>query len=111
MTVPAPPPGPPGPDDRPRLSSRERSILARIESELAAADPTLAQELATRRPPLLRGRAGRTARWFLVLAVILTVLSVSTLLPAASWWPVLPLLTVFTVGPWLVLCARPPRGD
>lgn len=111
MSVPAPPPGPPGPDDVPGLSSHERSILARIEDELTEADPALARDLATRRPPLVRGPARVSATRLGVLVAILVVLSLSTLLPAASWWPVLPLLTVGLLGPWLAWCARSPSGD
>lgn len=108
MTVPAPPPGPSGPDDVPGLSSRERSILARIEDELTAADPALARDLAT--PGRTTGPRRVPARRLGVLLVILVVLSLSTLLPAALWWPVLPLLTLGLLGPWLAWCARPLPG-
>lgn len=109
MTVPAPPP----PDrDGPRaLTPRERALLARIETDLAEADPALAHDLATRRPPVIGLRPPVTKVQAGLLALIMVVLSGATQLPESLWWPVLPVLTLLLVVPWLVHCVRRPATD
>lgn len=108
MTIPAPPPEPADLGRSTNLSARERDVLARIEAGLAEADPVLAQELATRRPPLLGVRAAMTRHQFGALLAIVLVLAAATGLPDSLWWPVLPLLTVGLVAPWMAYCHRHP---
>jgi hypothetical protein len=109
MTIPAPPPEPADPGRAADLSARERDALARIEAGLAEDDPGLARELATRRPPVLGVRAPMTRSQFgVLLAIVLVLAAAATGLPASLWWPVLPLLTVGLVVPWLAYCHRHP---
>ena len=108
MTTPAPPP----PRDGPRaLTPRERALLARIETDLAEADPALAHDLATRQPPVIGVRPPVTKVQGGLLILILVVLSGATQLPESLWWPVLPALTLLLVVPWLVHCVRCPATD
>lgn len=76
MTIPAPPPPePPDRDDAHALTRRERALLARIEADLTEADPALARDLATRRPPVSGVHSPISARRLAVLVAILVVLS------------------------------------
>jgi hypothetical protein len=110
MTIPAPPPPEPAdPGRATNLSARERDVLARIEAGLAEADPVLARELATRRPPVLGVRAPMTRHQFgALLAIVLVLAAAAAGLPDSLWWPVLPLLTVGLVVPWMAYCHRHP---
>lgn len=112
MTTPAPPPAEPvDPHDAPGLSPRERAELARIEARLVEDDPVLARELVTRRAPLLGVRAPVSVRQSGLLVVIMVVLAGATRLPESLWWPVLPLLTVGLVAPWIAYCVRHRAAD
>lgn len=112
MTAPAPPPEPSDRGGPRRLTSREREILALIEDELTAADPALAHELETREPPRFGLRwPVSVSRLLLLLPVLIALAGTAALLPAALWWPVLPLLTGALVVPWVLLCARPSTDD
>lgn len=112
MTSSAPPPPEPAGPNRPRiLSSRERALLARIETDLTEADPELARDLATRRAPVLGVPPPMSPPQLWLLVAIMVVLSGATQLPSAVWWPVLPLLTVLLVVPWIVYCLWHPTAD
>jgi Protein of unknown function (DUF3040) len=94
----------PGPDDRAALSSWERRVLAQIENDLAAGDPRLARAIG-------RGGSLPTPWWWpisvrstVLLLVALGVLIVAAAVTPASWWPLLGLITVVVVVPWILLC-------
>lgn len=109
MTIPVPPP--PDGDAARALTPRERALLARIETDLAEADPALAHDLATRQPPAIGLRPPMTKVQGGLLALIMVVLSGATQIPESIWWPVLPALTLLLVVPWVVYCVRRPPTD
>jgi hypothetical protein len=99
-----------GPDDHGALSSWERQVLARIENDLAASDPRLAQEMSD------RGHNATSRRWplsapctGLLFVGLLVLVLVGALLPASAW-AVLGVVTTLIVVPWLLLAATEKGG-
>jgi hypothetical protein len=100
-----------GPDDHNTLSPWERRVLAGIEDDLAASDPSLAQEMGGRRHRATSSRwwplsAPSTAILFVGLLVLVLV---GALLPASAW-AVLGVVTTLLVVPWLLLAATEKGG-
>jgi Protein of unknown function (DUF3040) len=102
-----------GPDEPPRLSAREREILAGIERDLDTSAPGLAREMSRpmiTAPPV---PAGAVEAGFLILSLF-AVLAVAGLVPGIVW-ALLAVVASMIVVPWAMLRAferldRDPHG-
>lgn len=104
MPAPAPEPSRRPGGVPPRLSAREREILASIEDSLLD-DPDLG--IAARRRPRRWTFPLRSA--LLLVLVLGGLVLAASLLPAALWWLVLPPLTLLSAGAWVIDTARRTR--
>jgi Flp pilus assembly protein TadB len=101
-----------GPDEPGRLSSREKKILATIEQEIHATDPTLARHMTHRKPPKTRTPLRAAARHgtLLITALVILIIAAAVLPPGSG--AALGLLTAVLLIPWILLFPtnRPPRA-
>jgi hypothetical protein len=98
-----PSPHPPTPDEPSELSVREQKILAAIEDDLLAADPTLARHLECADWPRVGTRSRAASRRGVLLIDALIVLIAAAAVIPPDWRHVLGLLTTVLLVPWILL--------
>jgi hypothetical protein len=98
-----PSPHPPTPDEPSELSGREQKILAAIEDDLLATDPTLARHLECADWPRAGTRSRAAARQGALLIDALIILIAAAAVMPPEWRHVFGLLTTLLLVPWILL--------
>jgi hypothetical protein len=93
----------PTPDEPSELSAREQKILASIEDDLLAADPTLARHFQCAYWPRAVTRSRAAARRGVLLIDALIILIAAAAVTPPDWRHVLGLLTALLLVPWILL--------
>ena len=101
----------PGPDDFEALSPWERQVLSRIEHDLSASDPGLAEKMQNAASRQCPAWWPMSVRCTVLLIPVLLVLVVAAAVVPAAWSPVLGPITMLVVVPWILLCVNDNRRE